>query len=39
VALAAILAGRIPTKGRTVVGVISGGNIDPGMLCSIIMPS
>jgi threonine dehydratase len=39
VALAAILAGRYPTKGRTVVGVVSGGNIDPAMLCSIIAAS
>jgi threonine dehydratase len=36
VALAAILAGRYPTAGRTVVGVVSGGNIDPAMLCSIL---
>lgn len=36
VALAAVLAGRYPTGGKTVVGVVSGGNIDPGMLCSIL---
>ena len=28
-ALAAVLAGRIPTAGRTVVVVLSGGNVDP----------
>jgi threonine dehydratase len=32
VALAAMLAGRIPTAGRTVVAVVSGGNIDDAML-------
>lgn len=36
VALAAILAGHYPVRGRTVVGVVSGGNIDPGMLCAIL---
>ncbi|MDX2157330.1 MAG: threonine/serine dehydratase [Hyphomicrobiaceae bacterium] len=35
-ALAAILAGRLATKGRTTVVVVSGGNIDAGMLCSIL---
>ena len=30
VALAALLAGKIPTAGRTVVAVLSGGNVDPG---------
>ncbi len=30
VALAAALEGRIDVKGRTVVAVISGGNVDPG---------
>lgn len=39
VALAAILTGRYPTEGKTVVGVLSGGNIDPGMLCGILAPS
>ena len=29
VALAALLAGRIETAGRTVVAVLSGGNVDP----------
>jgi len=36
VALAAVLAGRLPTKDRTTVAVISGGNIDPAMLCAIL---
>jgi threonine dehydratase len=36
VALAAILARRFPTAGRTTVGVVSGGNIDAAMLCSIL---
>jgi threonine dehydratase len=36
VALAAVLAGRVETKGRTTVAVISGGNIDAAMLCSIL---
>ena len=36
VALAAILAGRLPTEGRTLVAVLSGGNIDAPMLCSIL---
>jgi threonine dehydratase len=36
VALAAVLAGRLPTRGHTIVAVISGGNIDPAMLCSIL---
>ncbi len=39
VTLAAILAGRLPTKGKTTVGVISGGNIDPDMLCRILTSS
>ncbi len=36
VALAAVLARRYPTKGRTTVAVISGGNIDGGMLSAIL---
>ena len=35
-ALAAVLAGRYPAKDRTVVAVLSGGNIDAAMLCSIL---
>jgi threonine dehydratase len=33
VALAALLAGLVPTKGRTVVAVLSGGNVDDAVLC------
>jgi threonine dehydratase len=36
VPLAAVLAGRHPTQGRTTVAVLSGGNIDAAMLCSIL---
>ncbi|MGE0768660.1 MAG: threonine/serine dehydratase [Hyphomicrobiaceae bacterium] len=36
VALAAVLAGRLKTDGRTTVAVISGGNIDPETLCGIL---
>ena len=32
VALAAILFGKLPTRGRTLVATLSGGNIDPAML-------
>ena len=32
VALAAILAGRVETRGRTLVATLSGGNIDPAVL-------
>ncbi len=32
VALAALLTGKVPVEGRTVVAVLSGGNIDDGML-------
>jgi len=34
--LAAVLAGRLPTKGRTIVVVLSGGNIDPETLAEIL---
>ncbi len=36
IALAALLHGRIPTAGRTVACVLSGGNIDPAMFGDII---
>jgi threonine dehydratase len=36
VALAAVLCGRHPTRGRTTVAVISGGNIDAGMLAAVL---
>jgi threonine dehydratase len=36
VALAAILSGAFPLKGRTVAIVLSGGNIDPQLFSEII---
>ena len=33
VALAAVLAGRLETRGRTIGVVISGGNVDPAVFC------
>ncbi len=36
VALAALLAGKFPAKGRVVAAVISGGNVDPGVFASVI---
>jgi threonine dehydratase len=36
VALAAILSGRLPVKGRIVAAVLSGGNIDPAMMAEIL---
>ena len=35
-ALAAVLAGRVETRGRTTAVVLSGGNIDPGLFAAII---
>jgi threonine dehydratase len=35
-ALAAVLAGKVKTKGRTTAVVLSGGNIDPGLFAAII---
>ncbi len=35
-ALAAVLAGKLPTKGRTVACVLSGGNVDPADYAAII---
>ena len=35
-ALAAVLAGKVETKGRTTAVVLSGGNIDPGLFAAII---
>lgn len=32
VALAALLSGKVPTEGRTVVAVVSGGNVDDAVL-------
>lgn len=36
VALAAVLAGKIVTRDRTIAAVLSGGNIDPGQMSEII---
>ena len=36
VALAAVLAGRIATAGRTVVAVLSGGNVDPAVFRAVL---
>jgi threonine dehydratase len=35
-ALAAVLAGKIATKGRTIAAVLSGGNADPADFSAII---
>lgn len=36
VALAAILSGKLPTRGRTIVCVLSGGNVDPQLFGEIV---
>jgi threonine dehydratase len=36
VALAAVLAGKVETKGRTIVAVISGGNVDSGVFARVL---
>jgi threonine dehydratase len=36
VALAAVLSGKLPTKGRTIACVLSGGNVDPADFAAII---
>jgi threonine dehydratase len=36
VSLAAILAGKLPIKGKTVAAVLSGGNVDPTLFAEII---
>ena len=36
VSLAAILAGKLPSRGKTVAAVLSGGNIDPTLFAQII---
>ena len=36
VALAAVLAGKVPTKGRTVAVILSGGNVDPAAYARLI---
>ena len=35
-ALAAVLAGKVPVAGRTVVAVISGGNVDPALYAELL---
>ena len=35
-ALAAVLAGKVPTAGRTVVAVLSGGNVDPAVFQAVL---
>ncbi len=35
-ALAAVLAGKVPTAGRTVVAVLSGGNVDPAVFRAVL---
>jgi threonine dehydratase len=37
VALAAVLSGRLQTRGRTIVAVLSGGNVDPALFGQIVM--
>ena len=36
VALAAVLAGKLPTAGRVTAVVLSGGNVDPAMFAAIL---
>jgi len=33
VALAAVLSGKVDARGRTIVVVASGGNVDPDLYC------
>lgn len=35
-ALAAVLAGKLPTEGRTIAVVLSGGNVDPSLFAGIL---
>ena len=37
VALAAVLTGKLPTKGCTIACVLSGGNVDPALFSQIVM--
>jgi len=39
VGLAAVLAGKIPTQGRTIAVIASGGNVDPGLFAEILSGS
>ena len=36
IGLAALLAGRVDVKGKVVVGILSGGNVDPDLFSRII---
>ena len=36
IGLAALLAGKLNVKGKVVVGVLSGGNVDPDMFAKLI---
>ena len=36
VGLAALLAGKLDVRGKVVVAVLSGGNIDPALLCKLL---
>jgi threonine dehydratase len=38
VALAAVLAGKVPTQGRQMAIVLSGGNVDPELASDVINP-
>jgi threonine dehydratase len=38
-ALAAILAGQVATRGRTVAAVLSGGNVDDAMFRAALAPT
>lgn len=38
VALAALLSGKLPLKGRTAVVIASGGNVDPELYARVILP-
>jgi len=35
-ALASVLTGKLPTNGRTIAVVLSGGNVDPSLFCEIV---
>jgi threonine dehydratase len=36
IGLAALLAGKLDVRGKTVVAILSGGNIDPALLCKLL---
>ena len=37
IGLAALLAGKLDVKGKVVVAILSGGNIDPALLCKLLL--